>query len=158
MEDGRVELSLSNEFWAALIGALVGGGLTIVGQWLHFLWSTKDKKNLDEAQRQSMRPIFGACGFNRNTPLDILYGPHHLAGAGFIPWEVLQGEGHITTFLQHWRTTTKIGKMLKVSWAWAQFFSGIGTLASTRHRKSTMRAFSLSFVSPCQLDMPFPVC
>lgn len=85
-------------------------------------------KELDNAQKQSMHILIGKCRYNRNTPLSVLYGPTHLGGAGFVAWKTLQGEGQLITFIQHWRTTTKIGIMLQIAVAWAQLFAGTSKL------------------------------
>lgn len=80
-----------------------------------------------------MRILIGACGFSRNTPLAVLYGPTHLGGAGFIKWYTVQGEGQIINFLQHWRTTTEVGLMLRIALYWAQHFAGISQPLLTDH-------------------------
>ena len=41
-----------------------------------------------------------------------------------IPWKVLQGEGQLTLFIKHWRTTTIISDMLRMALAWAQWNAG----------------------------------
>lgn len=124
-----------------------------------------NKVDLEEAQWKSMRVIIGACGFSRNTPLAVLYGPSHLGGAGFIPWFTLQGEGQLISFIQHWRTTTEVGQMLRIALWWAQHFAGISTLILNDHKTNlsyvpakwflSLRAFlrhingSIQIYQPC---------
>lgn len=87
--------------------------------------SSFTKKQLDKAQKTSMRQIFAKCRYNRNSRLEVLYGPTYLGGAGFIPWLTLQGEGQVMNFLQHWRGNSKTTSLLRISLSWAQYQAGM---------------------------------
>jgi hypothetical protein len=66
------------------------------------------------------------CGYNRNTHRSIIFGPKHLAGAGFTPLYLLQGEGQILQFLKFWRTDTPTSRLLRIAQSWFQYQSGLG--------------------------------
>ena len=61
----------------------------------------------------------------RTMAYSIVFGPKQLAGAGFIRWTTLQGEGQIMLFLKHWRTYDDVGRLLRVAVAWVQYQSGM---------------------------------
>jgi hypothetical protein len=82
------------------------------------------KKILDQAQASSIGYIISKCGYNRNTARELIYAPTEYAGAGFLPWFLLQGEGQIQQFIKHWRTDTIVSKTLKIALHWAQWQSG----------------------------------
>jgi hypothetical protein len=50
------------------------------------------RKLMDQVQAQSVSKLAAKCGLNRNTSRSLLFAPTAYAGAGFIPWYVLQGE------------------------------------------------------------------
>ena len=79
---------------------------------------------LDKAQARSMSLIIAKCGFNRKTARAIMFAPTSLAGGGFIPWHVLQGEGQILHLLKHTRTSSIVSRTLAVALEWAQWQSG----------------------------------
>ena len=82
------------------------------------------RSELEQAQAQSLTKIIAKCGYNRNTARAIIYGPTSFAGAGFLPWYLLQGEGQVTQFLKHWRTNSIVSKTLNIAVHWAQWQSG----------------------------------
>ena len=65
-----------------------------------------DETVLDKAQVKSMKQIKQKCGYALTTPDTVIYAPKAYAGAGFIPWKIMQGEGQIVNFIKHWRTDT----------------------------------------------------
>jgi hypothetical protein len=73
------------------------------------------------------RVFASKCGYNRNTSLNILHGPTHLAGSGFLSLYTIQGEGQISMFLKFWRTQTPTSILLRTALAWTQYQSGTGT-------------------------------
>jgi len=83
------------------------------------------RQKLDQAQSASVRHILAKCGYNRNTARALVFAPTEYAGAGFLPWYLLQGEGQVTQFLKHWRTTTIISQALRLAVQWAQWQSGL---------------------------------
>jgi hypothetical protein len=84
-----------------------------------------DADTLDQAEKKSMPYMFAKCGYNRNTPRSLLYGPSDYCGGGFIRWRWLQGEGQIMQFLKHWRTKSQFGTTLRIAVAWYQHAAGV---------------------------------
>jgi len=80
---------------------------------------------LQKAQRPSMGPIIAKCGFNRHAPHAVLFASPRYAGAGFLHWQVLQGEGQVIHFLKHWRTKTILSSALRIALSWSQWQAGI---------------------------------
>jgi len=94
-----------------------------VGYSLSTTWfSFKDLKNI---QAPAHRAIAAASGYMRYTSHDIMFGPHHLGGAGHYHLYDLQGYSQLHTFFKFWRSPeSDPGKMLRVAMAWAQFCVG----------------------------------
>ena len=80
---------------------------------------------LDKALQTHMGSIIAKCGFNRHSPTAVMYASPNYAGAGFLRWQVLQGEGQILLFLKHWRSSTIVSRALHIALAWAQWQAGI---------------------------------
>ena len=55
-------MDFSSEFWAALTGAVVGGGLTILGQWFHYIWTTRAKRARDDTRKVMLRKMLDNPG------------------------------------------------------------------------------------------------
>jgi hypothetical protein len=82
---------------------------------------------LNSIQTSAICSFIPKCGYNRNTSQAIIFGPTYLAGAGFTPLYLLQGEGQILQFLKFWRTDTPTSRLLRIATAWSQYQSGIST-------------------------------
>lgn len=82
------------------------------------------EKLLQKSERKSMARIISKSGCAKTTPHAIVYAPLEFAGAGFLHWYTIQGEGQITHFIKHWRTNTDVSKMLRVAVSWAQWQAG----------------------------------
>lgn len=82
---------------------------------------------LKKAERVSMPRIIAKCGFFRKTSYALLFAPTDYAGGGFLHWSTIQGEGQIRQFIKHWRTSTEVSAMLRISLAWSQWQAGIST-------------------------------
>ena len=80
---------------------------------------------LRRKERLSMPKIIAKCGYSSKTPLAILYAPREYAGAGFVHWATVQGEGQVRHFLKHWRSNTVVSKMLRITVSWAQWQAGV---------------------------------
>jgi hypothetical protein len=79
---------------------------------------------LNQSERLSMARLVAKCGFARTTPRALIYAPRDYAGAGFVRWATIQGEGQIQHFIKHWRTESVVSKMLRINLSWAQWQSG----------------------------------
>ena len=93
------------------------------------------ERTLREDQQRVTRILLPKMGVNRNTSKTIIYGSKNLGGLGLLDWFHLQGEGQIKNFVSHWRSTSKISKILKITSAWAQQFAGISDYFLATHRK-----------------------
>lgn len=83
-------------------------------------------EQLKTIQTKSFRPIYGKCGFNRNTAADIMCGPINLGGGGFAPLKAVTGTGHVIAFLKFWRSPEEEpGKLLRILVSWSQFCAGV---------------------------------
>lgn len=47
--------SFAPEFWAGIIGAFVGGGITLLGQWLKHQWDSEPQRKLDESRKRLLK-------------------------------------------------------------------------------------------------------
>ena len=94
-----------------------------------------------------------------------LFGPRSLAGAGFIPLYLVQGEGQILQFLKFWRTDTPTSRLLRVAVSWFQYQSGLGKPILTHvhqhlpHIESrwlpSLRGFLSRIKATIELDTPY---
>jgi hypothetical protein len=80
---------------------------------------------LHSIQTNTICSFLPKCGYNRNTHRAIVFGPHNLAGAGFLPLYLVQGEGQLLQFLKYWRTDTPASRLLRIATAWFQYQSGL---------------------------------
>ena len=81
--------------------------------------------SLQKIQRTAMSIIVAKCGYNRHMKREVLFGPTCLGGAAFVELYDQQGIGQVTSFLRHWRTGSKIGKLLRCLLAWTNYSVGI---------------------------------
>ena len=79
---------------------------------------------LANIQWKAMSLIIAKCGYNRNTKRAIIYGPMEYGGANFRRLYDQQGIAQVQLFLQHWRTRTTAGKLLRCVVEWAQYCVG----------------------------------
>lgn len=82
--------------------------------------------DLASGEKKSMPMIISKCGLAKTTPHALLYAPNDLAGAGFLHWTTIQGEGQVRHFLKHWRTNNPVSKLLRIALSWAQWQAGTG--------------------------------
>jgi hypothetical protein len=122
------------------------------------------EKQLDEVQKKAMSIIVARCGFNRNTKKEILYGPKSLGGAEFRHLYVEQGVSQVSEFIRHWRSSSKIGIMLRIAVAWIQLATGVSysvfeqVVEDLPHMESkwfnSMRKFLYRIRGSLRLDNP----
>ena len=74
-------------------------------------WFSQAKLLLME--KKSMGRIISKCGYSSKTPHALLYASRDYAGAGFLHWSTIQGEGQILHFIKHWRTNSNLSKLLR---------------------------------------------
>lgn len=116
-------------------------------------------KLLEQTQAQSHAKIFSKCGYNRHTSQALLFAPLRVAGAGFVPWYALQGEGQIRHLIKHWRTDTIVSKTLRLTLQWAQWQSGHDksiledTTAALPHLESRWLTSARQFLSTIQASV-----
>ena len=82
---------------------------------------------LNSVQSSAICAFIPKCGYNRSTSRAVIFGPTHLAGAGFTPLYLLQGKGQILQFLKYWRTNTPTSRLLQITTSWCQFQAGTST-------------------------------
>ena len=87
--------------------------------------SSMTRDQLTTIQQKAMSIIVARCGFNRNTKMEILYGPLELGGANFRSLYVQQGVGQVTTFIKHWRLRSTAGNLLRIALSWFQQQTGV---------------------------------
>jgi hypothetical protein len=126
--------------------------------------SSLTRTQLDSIQRKAMKIIVAACGFNRNTKKEVLYGPIDLGGANFKQLYIQQGISQTQYFIRHWRMNSKVGKLLRCTMAWIHF--SVGTSYSILERVheqlphcesiwvSSLRSFLSSIDAMLYLDEP----
>src|SRR5690606_523685 len=51
-----------NEFWAGIIGVLVGGAVTVAGQWLKHQWATQDSPARDQKRKALLTQMLNNPG------------------------------------------------------------------------------------------------
>jgi hypothetical protein len=70
--------------------------------------------SLQEAQRQITHTILPKMGYNRHTPIPIVYAPTHFGGIGLNDLYVEQGLAKIKFFVHHIRTQSDITNTLTI--------------------------------------------
>lgn len=63
-----------NEFSAGIIGALVGGGITLLGQWVKHRWETHDARKRDETRKAMLTQMLNNPGPNGWRKMETLSG------------------------------------------------------------------------------------
>ena len=79
---------------------------------------------LRRTEQSSMSRIISKCGYAKTTPHALLFAPVDLAGAGFLHWTTIQGEGQVKQFLKHWRSDTRESTLLRINVSWVQWQAG----------------------------------
>ena len=70
--------------------------------------------------------IYAKCGYNQRTKKELLQGPSHLGGGGFVPLYATANSGLVLHFIRQWRSPSEhIGKVARVVYAWSQANSGV---------------------------------
>ena len=82
-------------------------------------------KQLHKVQTRAMSIIIPRCGYNRHTYRSIIYGPHHIGGAGFRHLYTEQGLLQVAYLLRHIRTPSQIGTLLRCTLSWLQLSLGV---------------------------------
>ena len=85
------------------------------------------EKDFAKIESRATRRILPKCGYNRNTPKTVIYGPHQFGGIEFRRLYVEQGLGQLTFFLKFWRTDFEAGHLLRIATAWNQNMAGTGS-------------------------------
>jgi hypothetical protein len=120
---------------------------------------------LNSVQTNAMGAFVPKCGYSRSTSRAVIFGPTHLAGAGFTPLYLLQGEGQILQFLKYWRTDTPTSRLLRIAVSWCQFQAGTSTPILTNvtthlpHLESrwipSLRQFLCRIQASIELDLTY---
>lgn len=58
----KTGFGLSTEFWAGTIGAVVGGLITLFGQWLFYLWQSRDARKRDKKRKDLLKNMLDNPG------------------------------------------------------------------------------------------------
>jgi hypothetical protein len=66
-----------------------------------------------------------SMGYNRNSPLQVVYGPTSMGGIGMKDIFAEQGAAKAAAILKHIRADQKIGQAIKCQLKWAQQVAGI---------------------------------
>ena len=124
-----------------------------------------DPKQLLTLERKTLPTMFARCGFNRNTSLNILFGPTRFNGAGFRPFSTEQGVGQLQLFVKHWSSSMEIGRLLRVAVSRAQLNVGVSysvfenVTSYLPHFESkwlkSVRQFLRTIQGKLRLDTPF---
>jgi hypothetical protein len=121
------------------------------------------KKELNKVQQAALCVFVAKSRFNRNTHRSVVFAPICFGGCGFSSLYLLQGEGQILGFLEHWRTAMDSGHLLRIAISWTQLHLGIsfsfltGTTTPLLHMPGqwlkSLRMFLASFNGPLELEM-----
>ena len=83
------------------------------------------EKELHKAQTKAHGALIAKSGYNWNTSLVVLFGPHYIGGAGFFHIYNEQGYGQVKLFMKMWQSPESLqSNLLQVSLAWAQYNTG----------------------------------
>jgi hypothetical protein len=80
---------------------------------------------LANIQAPAIRTFLPKCGYNRNMPRVVVFGPQEYGGIEFWHFAVEQGAGLIDYFLKFWRTDGEAGSLLRIALSWNQLMAGI---------------------------------
>ena len=89
-----------------------------------FPTSSHTTEHLQQLERPIHSALLPKCGYNRNMSCAIRFGTRTFGGAGFLPFQLLQGEAQILLFLKSWRTNGTESTLLRIALAWAQAQTG----------------------------------
>jgi hypothetical protein len=70
------------------------------------------RRELATIQRRPIRAILPAISFNRNMPLEVVFGPASIGGLGLRHLYVEQGCQKTSALLEHIRQHSRLGKMM----------------------------------------------
>jgi hypothetical protein len=120
---------------------------------------------LTKIQAPAIRTFLPKCGYNRNMPRVVVFGPQEYGGIEFRHLYVEQGAGQIEYFLKFWRTDGEAGSMLRIALSWNQLMAGVSwpilqnVEAELPHLETqwipSLRAFLSSIDSEIEIDTPF---
>ncbi len=120
---------------------------------------------LHKIQAPAIRTFLPKCGYNRNMPRVVVFGPQEYGGMGFRNLAVEQGAGQIEYFLKFWRTDCEAGSLLRIALSWNQLMAGVSwpilqnVTAPLPHLETkwlpSLRDFLCSIDSDLEIDTPF---
>jgi hypothetical protein len=120
---------------------------------------------LTKIQAPAIQTFLSKCGYNRNLPRAVVFGPHKYGGIKYRHLSVEQGAGQIEYFLKFWRTEGEAGSMLRIALSWNQLMAGVSwpilrnETALLPHLETkwipSLRAFLCSVDSEIEIDTPF---
>ena len=82
-------------------------------------------KHLAKLQSHPTRATLMKIGFNRNTPLAVVYGAVTHAGLGMRHQYIEQGIAQLQLFIRHIRAGTDQGTLLCITLSWWQLVAGV---------------------------------
>jgi hypothetical protein len=85
-----------------------------------------NQRELAKIQSSPIRALLPAMGFNRNMPLQVVFGPHSHGDIGLRYLYVEQGYQKASALLQHIRQHSRLGQMMWIAIQWAQVTAGVG--------------------------------
>jgi hypothetical protein len=80
---------------------------------------------LTKIQAPAIRTFLPKCGYNRNMPRVVVFGPQENGGIEFRHFTVEQGAGQIDDFLKVWQTDCEAESLLHIEFSWNQLMAGI---------------------------------
>ena len=99
--------------------------LPSVGYCLPVCYFTKAE--LDTIQKRAHRAMLSRLGFNRNTALEVVFGPNSRGAIDMTHLYDTEGFGQTSSLLKSWRAEHSLqSRMIKITVHWAQYTSGIG--------------------------------
>jgi hypothetical protein len=120
---------------------------------------------LAKIQAPAIRTFLPKCGYNRNMPRVVVFGPQENDGIEFRHFTVEQGAGQIDYFLKFWPTDCEAGSLLRIALSWNQLMAGVSwpilqnVTAPLPHLKTkwmpSLWDFLSSIDSEIELDDPF---
>lgn len=84
-----------------------------------------DKSQCQQLDARFLRSLLPRCGYNRNIPRSVRYGPVSMGGAGFKDLYVVQGSLLLQQVQKYLNSpSTPIGQLLRITISWTQAFLG----------------------------------
>jgi hypothetical protein len=80
---------------------------------------------LAKIQAPAIRTFLPKCGYSRNMPRIVVFGPQEYGGIEFRHFAVEQGAGQIDYFLKFWHTDGDAGSLLRIALSWNQLMAGV---------------------------------